>query len=43
MQVAAKIPAVADRLQRAQQKVIDFCRSNEFSVTKLSEFVKNLG
>lgn len=43
MQIAAKVPAVADRLQRAEKKVIDFCRSSEFSVTKLSEVMKTLG
>jgi regulator of RNase E activity RraA len=43
MQIAAKVPAVAERLQRAEQKIIDFCRSSEFSVTKLSEVMKNLG
>jgi regulator of RNase E activity RraA len=42
-QIAAKVPAVADRLQRAEKKVIEFCRSSEFSVTKLSEVMKTLG
>jgi regulator of RNase E activity RraA len=42
-EIAAKIPAVAERLQRAEQKIIDFCRSSDFSVTKLSEVMKNLG
>jgi len=42
MQIAAKVPAVAERLQRAEQKIIDFCRSSDFSVTKLSEVMKNL-
>jgi 4-hydroxy-4-methyl-2-oxoglutarate aldolase len=43
MQIAAKVPAVAERMQRTEQKVIDFCRSSDFSVTKLSEVMKNLG
>jgi regulator of RNase E activity RraA len=38
--VAAKIPGVAGRLQRAEQEVIDFCRSPDFSVTKLREVMK---
>lgn len=37
---ASEIPAVADRLRREEQKVIEFCRSNSFSVTKLSELMK---
>jgi 4-hydroxy-4-methyl-2-oxoglutarate aldolase len=37
---AAKIPEVAARLQRAEQTVIDFCRSNSFSVAKLCEIMK---
>lgn len=43
IQIAAKVPAVAERLQRAEEKIIDFCRSSDFSVTKLSEVMKNLG
>ena len=35
-EIAAKVPAVADRLQRAEQRIIDFCRSKEFSVAKLA-------
>ena len=38
--IAAAVPAVAAELQRAEQKVIDFCRSSGFSVTKLGEIVK---
>jgi 4-hydroxy-4-methyl-2-oxoglutarate aldolase len=38
--VAAKLPGVAGRLQRAEQEVIDFCRSPDFSVTKLREVMK---
>ncbi len=39
-EIAAKVPAVADRLQRAEQRIIDFCRSKEFSVAKLREVMK---
>ncbi|MGC1649583.1 MAG: RraA family protein [Candidatus Sulfotelmatobacter sp.] len=40
--IAADVPAVADRLQRAEQRVIDFCRSKDFSVPKLREVMKTL-
>jgi len=40
--IAAKVPAVADRLQRAEQKIIDFCRSKDFSVAKLRDVMKIL-
>jgi 4-hydroxy-4-methyl-2-oxoglutarate aldolase len=39
-EIAAAIPAVAAEIQRAEQNVIDFCRSSAFSVTKLSEVIK---
>jgi len=42
-EVAAEIPAVAARLQQAEQRVIDFCRSREFSVDKLRQVLKALG
>jgi len=38
--IAAQIPGVADRLQRTEQKIIDFCRSRDFSVAKLGELMK---
>ena len=41
-EIAAKIPAVADRLQRTEQKIIDFCRSRNFSVAKLRDVMKTL-
>ena len=41
-EVAAEIPAVAVRLQQAEQRVIDFCRSREFSVDKLRQVLKTL-
>jgi len=40
--IAANVPAVADRLQRAEQKIIDFCRSRDFSVAKLRDVMKTL-
>src|SRR5271169_2116870 len=41
-EIAANVPAVADRLQRAEQSIIDFCRSKDFSVPKLREVMKTL-
>ena len=40
--IAAEIPDVATGLQRAEKKVIEFCRSSSFSVAKLSEVMKPL-
>jgi len=40
--IAAQIPAAAARLQRAEQAVIDFCRSPEFSVDKLRQLLKEM-
>jgi len=41
-EIAAKVPGVADRLQRVERKIIDFCRSKDFSVPKLRELMKTL-
>jgi len=38
--IATKIPEVAFQLQRAEQKVIELCRSDSFSVAKLNEVMK---
>jgi len=40
-EVATEIPAVAGKLQRTEQKVIDYCRSKEFPVGKLRQVMKN--
>ena len=40
--MASEIPGVAANLQQAEQRVIDFCRSQEFSVDKLRREVKGL-
>jgi len=37
---APRIPEIASRLQRSERTVIDFCRSDEFSVAKLAEVMK---
>lgn len=43
-EIAAAVPAVAAALRRAEQKVIDFCRSSAFSVAELSDVMKrNMG
>jgi 4-hydroxy-4-methyl-2-oxoglutarate aldolase len=41
-QIAANVPVVAERMQRAEQKIIEFCRSRDFSVAKLREVMKTL-
>ncbi len=39
-EIAAAIPAVAAEMKRAEQNVIDFCRSSAFSVAKLGDVMK---
>ena len=39
-EIAADVPRVAEEAQRREQKVIDFCRSRDFSVAKLRELMK---
>ncbi|MFZ0317594.1 MAG: RraA family protein [Candidatus Sulfotelmatobacter sp.] len=41
-EIAAEIPAAAQRLQNEERQIIDFCRSKDFSVDKLSHVMKNL-
>jgi len=41
-EIVPEIPEVAARLEQAEKKVIDFCRSQEFSVDKLQRAVKGL-
>ena len=41
-EIAPEIPATAAKLQRVEQKVIDFCRSSEFSVDKLRQMINEL-
>ncbi|MFZ0804074.1 MAG: RraA family protein [Terriglobales bacterium] len=40
--IAAEIPAVAAKLQAGEHRVIDLCRSQEFSVEKLRRVLKEL-
>jgi regulator of RNase E activity RraA len=39
-QITAEVPAVAARLQQAEQRIIEFCGSREFSVDKLRQLIK---
>jgi 4-hydroxy-4-methyl-2-oxoglutarate aldolase len=41
-EIAAELPKVAAELQIQEEKVIDFCRSGEFSVAKLSEITRSV-
>ena len=43
MQIAPAVPGVAANLREAEQRVIEFCRRSDFSVTKLAEIVKKIG
>lgn len=42
LEIAASIPPVAEQMEQSEQKVIDFCRSSSFSVSKLAEVIKTL-
>jgi 4-hydroxy-4-methyl-2-oxoglutarate aldolase len=42
LEIAASVPEVAEKMRQREQKVIEFCRSNSFSVAKLSELIKTL-
>jgi regulator of RNase E activity RraA len=39
-EVASEVPAVAARLQGHEQRIIDFCRSREFSVSRLAQMMQ---
>jgi regulator of RNase E activity RraA len=41
-EIAAEIPAAAAKLQAGERRVIEFCRSPEFSVEKLRKLLKEL-
>ncbi len=40
LEVAARVPEVAVELRRKEQKVVELCRSADFSVKKLGEIIK---
>ena len=42
LEIAPAIPEVAAGLEESEQKLIAFCRSNSFSVEKLSELLKTM-
>jgi 4-hydroxy-4-methyl-2-oxoglutarate aldolase len=42
-EVAAKVPSAAKKLQQVEQKIIEFCRSKDFSVAKLCELMRTCG
>jgi 4-hydroxy-4-methyl-2-oxoglutarate aldolase len=42
VEVAAQVPAAADRIRKVEQEVIEFCRSKDFSVEKLCSVLKTL-
>ena len=39
-EIAAEVPNVAAKLQRCEKDAIEFCRSRDFSIAKLSELMK---
>ncbi|HEY6338137.1 MAG TPA: RraA family protein [Candidatus Sulfotelmatobacter sp.] len=39
-EIAAEVPGAAQELGKKEQKIIDFCRSRDFSVAKLREIMK---
>jgi regulator of RNase E activity RraA len=41
-EIASRIPSAADRMQRAEQEIIRFCHSKDFSVAKLGDLMKTL-
>lgn len=41
-ETARAIPNVAQTLRLAEERVIDFCRSDSFSISKLSEIIKQI-
>jgi hypothetical protein len=42
-EIAAEIPTVAAKLEQTEQKLIDLCRSSDFSVDKLRQVIGELG
>jgi 4-hydroxy-4-methyl-2-oxoglutarate aldolase len=41
-EIARQVPAAANRMQQAEQEIIRFCQSEDFSVAKLGEIMKTL-
>jgi 4-hydroxy-4-methyl-2-oxoglutarate aldolase len=42
LEVATRVPEAAERLQQAEEKVINLCRSRDFSVAKLRQLLNTL-
>ncbi|HKN15817.1 MAG TPA: RraA family protein [Candidatus Sulfotelmatobacter sp.] len=42
LEVATRIPAAAERLKQAEQEVVNFCRSRDFSVARLRDVLNTL-
>jgi regulator of RNase E activity RraA len=42
-EIAAQVPEVAARLERAEQRIIDFCSSKEFSLDRLRQMISEQG
>jgi 4-hydroxy-4-methyl-2-oxoglutarate aldolase len=42
-EIAGEIPVVADRQRQAEEKVIELCRSKQFSIEKLRQALRDLG
>jgi regulator of RNase E activity RraA len=38
--IAAEVPAAAERLRRAEERIIAFCESGDFSLEKLREVIQ---
>lgn len=41
-EIAPEVPGVARALEQSEQKLIEFCRSNSFSIERLSELLKTM-
>ena len=41
-EIAAQVPKVSAGLRERERRVIDFCQSSDFSVSKLSEVIKKM-
>lgn len=41
-EIAPEIPEVASALKESERRLIEFCRSNSFSIEKLSELIKTI-
>jgi 4-hydroxy-4-methyl-2-oxoglutarate aldolase len=42
-EIAGEIPVVADRQRQAEEKIIELCRSKQFSIEKLRQALRDLG